>query len=358
MGLVGRKVIANAERDYSIDFEPRFPAFEPSKATRDPPAAVAGRKPISAVVAEWKAYSADKKAAATLRRYAPSLASLAKFQKDADVRLVADDDVRSWAEHRRDHDGVSAATVNRNDLVAAATVFSFAMTKAGGRLRADNPAAGVKLDRPKVRQTRDRTFLAREISAILLLARGVRVTGRHPRAAASRPLGALDLRLFRSAHPGGLLVAQGGRVGRGRHFRHALPDDQGRNGQDGANSRRADRRGSHRLLAPSPRRSSVHRRPAAESRRLAFARRAARERDRRLGQPGGPAGGRREPEPRLAPLATANAASFNGVNLLVTKVVGTETISSTESYDVDEATDLSFGVVVVRQRGVRRDLRR
>ncbi len=42
-------------------------------------------------------------------------------------------------------------------------------------------------------------------------------------------------------------------------------------------------------------------------------------------------------------IATANAASFNGVNLLVTKVVGTETISLTESYDVDEATDLSFG---------------
>ena len=121
-----------------------------------------------------------------MRRYTPSLNSLAAFLKDKDGRRIDQDDIWAWAEHRRDVDGIAPATVNRNDLVAAASVFTFATTRDGKRLRADNPVAGVRLIEPKKKATREPFFKAPEVKEILTLSRSVQMRGAHVRQAASR----------------------------------------------------------------------------------------------------------------------------------------------------------------------------
>ena len=186
MNLVGTKVYANAEGDYSVDDSKRFPAFVEATVAPLPEAPVAGRKTISAVVDAWTRHSAGKKAPATIRRYMPSLASFARFQKNKDVRLVTNDDVRLWAEHRHDKDGIAPMTVNRNDLVAVKALFTFTISHAGGKLRVDNPARGIKLDKPKTTESLDKKFSEREISEILGLARSVKPRSGYPRSSASR----------------------------------------------------------------------------------------------------------------------------------------------------------------------------
>ena len=50
----------------------------------------------------------------------------------ADVRYIGNADVERWADHRRDVDEIGLSTVNRNDLVAAMSLFSFASSRAPG----------------------------------------------------------------------------------------------------------------------------------------------------------------------------------------------------------------------------------
>ncbi len=188
--LVNKKVHRNVEGDYSEDGNlARFPAFVPQQPTAAPTStdrALAGKVTLPRLFDSWRESKADKTAQATVRRYTPSINSLATFLKGRDVRLVTQDDVWAWAEHRRDKNAIAPSTVNRNDLVAAASVFQFAMTRDGKRLRIDNPVHGVKLDLPKKRKLRDGTFRADEIAAILKLARNAEDDRRYPRASASR----------------------------------------------------------------------------------------------------------------------------------------------------------------------------
>ena len=184
--LAGAKLSRNLAGDYSEDQNlKRFPAFEaPAPVPAEPPVDK-GRKTMAELHDDWRAHNADKRAASTLRRYAPSLQSLIAHLGVKDVRLVTEDDVWTWAEKRRDVDGIAPRTINRNDLVAVASVLQFATTRPGGRLLATNPARGVKLDLPSRPETRDKTFHLHEVRAILRLARGA--TGRrYPKAAASR----------------------------------------------------------------------------------------------------------------------------------------------------------------------------
>lgn len=178
------KLKRNTAGDYSPDAAlSRFPTFV---APARPAPVPDGRHTVTSVFERWTVKFADKRAASTIRRYGPSVASLAAFTKGRDLRLVTQDDIHDWAKHRRDVDGIGAGTVNGNDLVAAATLFSWAMTRDGGRLRTNNPVTGVKLDLPKRQAQRERTFRQAEIGTILLAARAVSPNPRYPRASASR----------------------------------------------------------------------------------------------------------------------------------------------------------------------------
>ncbi len=141
---------------------------------------------VAGLFDRWKAHNSDKVEASTIRRYAPTLNSLAGFLSEKDVRRINEDDIWAWAEHRRDVDAISPRTINQNDLVAASSVFAFAIHRDGKRILATNPVKGVKLDAPKQRKLRERSFRAAEIKAILTLARGVRIGRAHPQASASR----------------------------------------------------------------------------------------------------------------------------------------------------------------------------
>ena len=186
MDLVGKRVIANADRDYSVDDSKRFPAFVEPTVAPAPGPSLPGVKTISSQIEKWKKYSEGKRASSTVRRYLPSLRSFAAFLKDKDIRLVTDDDVRLWAEHRRDVDDIRVSTVNGNDLVAVKTLFTFTKSHAGGKLRVDNPAHGFKLDKTKTVLDLDKKFSQDEIHFILSLARTVTPRKGYPRASASR----------------------------------------------------------------------------------------------------------------------------------------------------------------------------
>ena len=56
-------------------------------------AIVHGRKTMKAPFEDWTAHSSDKRAASTLRRYAPSLQNLVAHLGDRDIRLVTEDNI-------------------------------------------------------------------------------------------------------------------------------------------------------------------------------------------------------------------------------------------------------------------------
>jgi integrase len=128
-----------------------------------------------ALLEKWLAYHTDKKAKNTLKRYKASLKSLAAFTGKRDVRSPTGDDLHAWAEHRRDSEGVSPRAVNKNDLVAASSMFKWAMDRNGGRVMVSNPAKGVHLDEPRAIAERDRTFRSAEARAILKAASSVEI---------------------------------------------------------------------------------------------------------------------------------------------------------------------------------------
>ena len=173
--------------DHSDDIGKHLPAWTPpgpttaatSKADREP-------ESVSDLYKRWCEYQTDKKAASTLRRYGPSLESLDRFWKGKDWRLVSGDDIWDWANHRKDVDKIDPRTINRNDLVAVSSIFSWATTRQGGRRRSDNPARDIKLDVDRKTTTREKHFEDHEVSAILTAARNAKPSRRYPRASASR----------------------------------------------------------------------------------------------------------------------------------------------------------------------------
>ena len=182
-----RQSVRTMRGDFSPDpASSRFPTFRPVAAPAPAPPKRRERLGVAELFERWSAANQNHKAASTLRRYGPSLASLARFTDGIDVRAVTDEHLWKWAEHRRDVDGIAARTVNRNDLVAASSVLAWATTRDGGKLRPDNPAESVRLQVPKVQTTRPPTFYAHEVRAILLAARAVESNPRHPRASAGR----------------------------------------------------------------------------------------------------------------------------------------------------------------------------
>jgi integrase len=116
----------------------------------------------------------------TLSSDKASLRSLAALTGRRDIRSITGDDLHAWAEHRRDQEGVSPRAVNKNDLVAASSVFRWAMDRSGGRALTSNPATGVHLDEPRRVEKRERTFRPNEVKAILQAALEVKTHARDP----------------------------------------------------------------------------------------------------------------------------------------------------------------------------------
>jgi integrase len=171
------RVRRRADGDYGPDENmTRFPTFgDATKIT------------VAVLFARWKDLNKGNVAASTIRRYTPSLNSLAKFVGDKDVRRISQADIFDWAEHRRDHEGVASSTVNRNDLVAASAIFAFASSKDTRKnLRADNPVKDVKLKVPKKNRTRIPLFKPSEVSKILTLARDAKPRRGYAKAGSSR----------------------------------------------------------------------------------------------------------------------------------------------------------------------------
>lgn len=177
----------NANGDYRPDAgASRFPEWQrPGPA--EPSATQSGERiTVATLVDKWAAYSADKRAANTIKRYKGSLLSLSNFAKDRDIRSLTSDDLYAWAEHRRDLEGVSPRVVNKNDLVAASSVLGWAAGRSGGQLLSANPVTGLSLDEPRAVAQRERTFREEEIAAILKAASAVQPDDRNPTFAAAR----------------------------------------------------------------------------------------------------------------------------------------------------------------------------
>ena len=190
--ILDRKLLRNVEGDYAPDADAaRFPAFVPPSPRTPQPHAAPPRPPRGAAVGMaalfdlWREKRGPSLAPSTIRRYGPAVKSLEAHSKGKDVRSLTEDDLWEWANARL-ADGASARTVNRNELVAVASLLNWSTTREGGRLRADNPAKSVKLSEPKARVLRERTFRSAEVTAILTLARSVEPDPRYPRAAAGR----------------------------------------------------------------------------------------------------------------------------------------------------------------------------
>lgn len=159
---------------------------------RPPELAPAGNEPNAGTVTagalfeRWAAYSADKKAPNTIKRYRGSFRSFEAFTKGRDVRTLTADDLYAWAEHRRDVEGVTARAINKNDMVAVGSVMGWAASRQGKKLLPDNPVRGVRLDEPRRVVERERTFREQEVAAILSAASAVKPDEDNPTFAAAR----------------------------------------------------------------------------------------------------------------------------------------------------------------------------
>lgn len=154
-----------ADFDYTPDpAAQRFPVWEAPRTAAKVPV---DKLTVDELFSAWAAFQADKLAPNTVKRYRASLMSLATFTRGRDVNGLSGDDLHGWAEHRRDVDGINPRSVNKNDLVAASSVFKWAMSREGGKRMALNPATGVSLTEGASKLTREKTFRAEEITAIL-----------------------------------------------------------------------------------------------------------------------------------------------------------------------------------------------
>ena len=167
-------------------------AVEACPEHRPPELAPAGNEPNAGTVTagtlfeRWSAYSEDKKAPNTIKRYRGSFRSFEAFTKGRDVRTLTADDLYAWAEHRRDVEGVTARAINKNDMVAVGSVMGWAASRQGKKLLSDNPVRGVRLDEPRRVVERERTFREQEVAAILSAASAVKPDEENPTFAAAR----------------------------------------------------------------------------------------------------------------------------------------------------------------------------
>jgi len=192
---LGQDFLETAERrlksfDYSDPVGEKLPGFVPPPRQPQAQALHATRREntlsVDALFQRWKEAHAEKRAPSTFRRYGPSIASLQAFWGGRDVRLLTQDDIWAWALEREKLPGVSAETINKNDLVAVSSVLGWATKHPGGRLLKENPAIGVSLEPDKKTKKDDKGFGDDEVAAILKAARAARPNPRYPRAAASR----------------------------------------------------------------------------------------------------------------------------------------------------------------------------
>lgn len=164
--------------DYGSDKEAnRFPAWSRQINGANPRAVVT----MSSLIDRWNEKQATARAPATLDRYAPSLQSFANFVGTREVSSITSDEIYRWAEKRRDVDGVSAKTVNNNDLVALNSVLNWATRHPGGRVLENNPARGIQLELPRGAPAREKTFRPEEISRILQAANRATVRTSDPK---------------------------------------------------------------------------------------------------------------------------------------------------------------------------------
>ncbi len=155
--------------------------YTPSPTSLEMPALTVGE-----LFERWATDRADKRAPNTIKRYRGSIRSFEAFLNGWDARNLTGDDVYAWAVHRRDVEGISAAAINRNDLVAVRSLFRWASGRAGGQLVPNNPAAGISLDEPRIVAQRERTFREGEIAAILSAASAVIPDATYPERSAAR----------------------------------------------------------------------------------------------------------------------------------------------------------------------------
>nr|WP_246747781.1 site-specific integrase [Methylobacterium sp. SD274] len=136
----------NASGDYSVDKTlARFPAWDSGPRRRVKRRSVT----ISDIFSAWEAGPKQEVQPATVKRYRSIFGFLSSYFGDRDVNSLSDDDVHEWATHRRDKQGVTARSINRNDLSAVKAVFGWATTRYARRLLQQNPASNVRLTEQK-----------------------------------------------------------------------------------------------------------------------------------------------------------------------------------------------------------------
>ncbi|KPF65700.1 hypothetical protein IP69_17320 [Bosea sp. AAP35] len=192
---LGQEFIATAERrlkanDYRDPVSTTLPTYTPPPRHALPsPRHVAGRSrtlTVERLFELWKKVHEKKRAPSTFRRYGPSLSSLHAFWGERAVGLMIEDDIWAWALAREKEAGISAATINKNDLVAISSVLGWAASFPGGRVLSANPAKSVRLEEDRKTEKREKVFRDDEVAAILKAARAASSNKRFPRAAASR----------------------------------------------------------------------------------------------------------------------------------------------------------------------------
>jgi integrase len=174
MNDAARKLAKNAAGDYRPDPNAdRFPELKLPIQPSAPSGAPTKSEPtVAQLFAAWRSHALRLNAKPnTLDRYAPCLRSLDAWASGRAAASLSEDDIWEWAEARTSK--VSPKTVNRVDLAAVKSVFTWATSRAGGRVLLHNPARGVRLDEPNEAVTRSALFTNEEWNAILLEARRV-----------------------------------------------------------------------------------------------------------------------------------------------------------------------------------------
>lgn len=169
MNDAAQKLARNAAGDYRPDPNAdRFSELRLPVQSSAPTGAPTKSEPtVAQLFAAWRSHALRLNAKPnTLDRYAPCLRSLDAWASGRAAASLSEDDIWEWAEARTSK--VSPKTVNRVDLAAVKSVFTWAASRAGGRVLLHNPAKGVRLDEPSEAVTRSALFTNEEWNAILL----------------------------------------------------------------------------------------------------------------------------------------------------------------------------------------------
>jgi hypothetical protein len=164
---VGQEFIDTAERrlkanDFRDPVAAQLPTFTPPPRQASPSPRPAPRRAaantVEVVFERWKEAHAKKRKPSTIRRYVPSLASFQAFWGERDVALLTQDDVWQWALEHEKEVGITARTINKNDLVAISSVLGWAASFPGGRILSANPAKSVRLEEDRKTEKREKVF--------------------------------------------------------------------------------------------------------------------------------------------------------------------------------------------------------